>query len=167
MSIVFYCDRCNEKITVADNLEGQHVQCPVCEFGVTVPTERSPQPGSEPGAVPAPVTPSGRGGHVTHPDATASRLTGFVGWSAIVVGVIGIVAGIIHIAHAPAVGEGNLLYFWTLTLLPGIAALLLGILVLAVRSWFRHFARLLARPDLARENRCSGKPLKDSATGSE
>jgi hypothetical protein len=65
--------------------------------------------------------------------------------------MIGLLAGIIHIAHAPAVGEGQLLYFWTITLLPGIAALLLGILVLAIRSWFRHFARLLARPDPGKE----------------
>lgn len=155
MSIVFYCDHCNERITVEDNLEGQHVQCPSCEFGLTVPGEISRQPGSEPGAVPAPATPLRLDGQVTHPEATASRLSGFVGGSAIVVGLIGLLAGIIHIACAPAVDGGVLLYFWTITLLPGIAALLLGILVLAVRSWFRHFARLLERRGLAKEDQSS------------
>ena len=152
MPIVFYCDRCNEKITVEDNLEGQHLQCPSCEFGLTVPRGKPPQPGPEPGAVLVPLPPSGRGGDAIRADVAAGRLSGFVGWCAIVVGLIGVLAGILHIADSPTVGEGHVLYLWTLTLLPGVATLLLGILVLAVRSWLRHLTRLLARSGRAREN---------------
>jgi len=153
MSIVFNCDRCDERITVEDNLEGHDIECPACGIDLTVPTGRSPQPGSEPSAVWVP--PSGRGGHLSRPHATARRLFGFVGWSGIVVGLISVLAGIIAICNTPAVGEGHLLYFWTITLLPGIAAFLAGVLVLAVRSWFRDLSRLLDRSASTEESQSS------------
>jgi hypothetical protein len=158
MPIVFYCDRCNERISAVDSLEGQHIQCPSCEFGLTVPSGTAPQPGPEPVAmlVPLPLSP-GRGSDGSRGDVAAGRLSGFAGWCAIVVGVLGIFGGIVHLANSRGVGEGHALYFWTLTLLPGIAALLVGILVLALRSWFRHFACLLARSGPARENESPGR----------
>jgi hypothetical protein len=137
VSIVFYCEHCDEKITVADGSEGQEMQCPCCEAGILIPTG-GPAP-----AKAAQAAPPGDMRTVSGTPTTRCIFL-FVGWAAIVVGLAIVLGGIIVIAHTPnqayTTGSHLLLYSWMITLLPGIATFLAGVLVLGVLAWIKSVA---------------------------